>query len=338
MQRPIHLILDFDGTLTHTDTLSALAAAGYTRQRALHRPDPTPWPRIVDAYMADLAAHVTRQPPSAERTTLAAEYATLDSLRAVEDASVRRITDAGVFAQVRRAELEAAAREALRAGEVRLRKGWEGLVRRVGFLNRGCFPGWRGGVDVVSVNFSRWWVWSVLKAGAGGVHGAEGRPEQAALGIGVWANEVGEVEKGGEGGENVRGEVVEGELRTSGDKARVFREIVREARGEDALAPLTVYLGDSNTDLETLVAADIGICIRDDPMASGQRELAATCERLGVGVSHISEHGNPFKITEAGELEEERLWFAKEYAEVETWLRMFIVMTEEEKTRAQDRD
>ena len=50
---------------------------------------------------------------------------------------------------------------------------------------------------------------------------------------------------------------------------------------QETTAP-KVYIGDSWTDIESLLAADLGICIRDDPMGSSQRKLAEALERLSI--------------------------------------------------------
>ncbi|KAK4937094.1 hypothetical protein LTR28_009947 [Elasticomyces elasticus] len=90
-----------------------------------------------------------------------------------------------------------------------------------------------------------------------------------------------------------------GGIRTSADKLERLRSIQRPtdsaksperfAKREAESAPSIVYVGDSATDLECLLAADVGICIRDEPMGIGQKELAATLDRLGVAVLRINE-------------------------------------------------
>ena len=49
-----------------------------------------------------------------------------------------------------------------------------------------------------------------------------------------------------------------------------------------------LYVGDSSYDFDALIAADVGICVQDDPMRSGQRELKETLERVGLEVLHLS--------------------------------------------------
>ncbi|MCJ1380990.1 hypothetical protein MMC17_004099 [Xylographa soralifera] len=154
------LFLDFDGTLTHADTLAALASIPY----ALHSgtlspspsaprhlpssdpssqppsssppphspspPQPPPFPPLSQTYLSALTAHTTTyRPPAPQRTTPAFELAFLASQRGVEEASVRRVEAAGLFRGVRRADVLSAAEEMVGRGVVRVRGGWEGVVR-----------------------------------------------------------------------------------------------------------------------------------------------------------------------------------------------------------------
>jgi phosphoglycolate phosphatase-like HAD superfamily hydrolase len=50
-----------------------------------------------------------------------------------------------------------------------------------------------------------------------------------------------------------------------------------------------IYVGDSATDLEALLAADVGVCVRDEIMGASQLELADALTRIGVLVVSIDE-------------------------------------------------
>jgi hypothetical protein len=54
---------------------------------------------------------------------------------------------------------------------------------------------------------------------------------------------------------------------------------------------ITVYVGDSTGDFHCLLAADVGICVRDEhsPVRSGQIELTDTFKRVGVEVRPLSD-------------------------------------------------
>ena len=50
-----------------------------------------------------------------------------------------------------------------------------------------------------------------------------------------------------------------------------------------------VYIGDSWTDFECLLAADLGICTHDDPPTSTQRKLMDSFQRVGVHCPHMQD-------------------------------------------------
>lgn len=52
-----------------------------------------------------------------------------------------------------------------------------------------------------------------------------------------------------------------------------------------------VYVGDSWTDIEALLAADLGICVRDEPLGESQRQLTDALERVGVRCLRLRELG-----------------------------------------------
>ncbi len=69
--RPIHLIVDFDGTLTRKDTLAILAQVGYTHHKQRHQQHSNTsaaplqsWAEIVAAYTADFNMHLTAYHPA----------------------------------------------------------------------------------------------------------------------------------------------------------------------------------------------------------------------------------------------------------------------------------
>ncbi|KAL8871545.1 MAG: hypothetical protein Q9174_002648 [Haloplaca sp. 1 TL-2023] len=112
----------------------------------------------------------------------------------------------------------------------------------------------------------------------------------------------------------------EGGLWTSGDKRAVMDEVVVE--GERGMV---VYVGDSVTDLECLIGADVGICVRDvdedgEGMGSEQRGLEETLGRLGITCSWIGEMCAT-DVEEAATREgkgkqEASLWWARNFDEI----------------------
>lgn len=272
--RPIRLVLDFDGTISKTDTLKSLAQIGYAHAaRSLPSRKLTPWSEIVSAYMTDYEKHESSYSPRHnDRRTLEQEREWLNSLLPIERASAARAVNAGIWDGVNREEIMAAAEARTRSGEVQLREGWQALVCRVVEAE--------GTVDVVSVNWSRWWIWSLLRAGwrqwrdSNGSEGEYG--EYDALDkVALFANELPHLGKE----QLPLGE--DTELRTSGDKLRCMRRgRTGDQRNEEA-NPFVIYVGDSATDLECLVEADLGICVRGKKsLTSSQRELAGTLDGL----------------------------------------------------------
>lgn len=289
----LSLILDFDGTLTRTDTLLTLASARLHCSPST-RPSPgrsDPWPAVVSAYLSDLHAHQNSYTPSqAQRTTFAAERKWLRSLRPLERASAARADAASVFAGVGRRELRAAAVQAVENGDVEMRPGWRQVFELCGRV-----PGVEA--SILSVNWSRSFAWECLRAAAArvdsGAHVADASLHDGLRACNVFANELPRIVQEDTSGEEETGLEPRGgprELRTSEDKlARMLGMCVpRKVRGET----LVVYVGDSATDLECLVAADVGVVVRDAERESGGcRELAATCDRIGLPVRALTDRG-----------------------------------------------
>lgn len=299
--RPIRLFLDFDGTITHSDTLATLASIGYAHQKrhAGSRPEPMPWSLIVDAYLRDFEAHsLAYRPERQYRTSLPQERAWLRSLKPVEEASANRALEGRVWTGVVASEVDSAADEAIRKGEVKCRDGWRKLVQWV--------KGWNGGfddrdlvkVDVLSVNWSRRFVWACLEASArdSRISNAVEDLSDDEVCMGIYANELPTVVEDNLKHPAERNQPLGADcvLRTSKDKLEQMLPLTKHTTHDSGNTAkeeqdLVIYIGDSTTDLECLVEADIGICIRDEPMGSSQRDLAETCMRTGLAVRHIGE-------------------------------------------------
>ncbi|KAI9797023.1 MAG: hypothetical protein M1833_005856 [Piccolia ochrophora] len=273
---PINLYADFDSTLTLHDTLSALAGASPTHSHV--------WPAIAQAYLEDLARHnASYRPTAPDRTTLEQELAYLNGLRPVERRSIHRIEAARLFRDVTPAVIRSAAQEAIKGSKsaVRLRNGWADLFQRARCSG--------GDVGVVSVNWSKRYIRELLladlelsAAGEGSEHDVRSQVQNMV----VCANEIepptGQLSRcfAGEDGDD------EGSgIWTAEDKLRAFNGL-RQSRCRG----LTVYVGDSGTDLQCLLAADVGILVRDVPMNSSQRGFADTLSRLDIEVRAVEEY------------------------------------------------
>ncbi|OAA56616.1 HAD-like domain protein [Niveomyces insectorum RCEF 264] len=180
----MHIVLDFDGTITVDDTIGALAQFAVNFQQTRSPPAPATattttnhdwharWQAIVDAYVAALRAHSDAYRPRAEtRTQLAHELAYLRSLCTVEQASVQRIVAAGLFAGLAPVpdRLFAAGRAATAGGDAEEKAEAEAetaaaVVLRPGFTDFLAETHERRGwpVSVVSINWSDAWIRGVL--------------------------------------------------------------------------------------------------------------------------------------------------------------------------------
>lgn len=328
----IRLFLDFDGTLTRADTLSTLSTIGYRhhqRARPSH-PAPPPWASTVAAYLEDFGAHESAyRPAKSERTTVRQEREWLGSLAGVEEASARRALGAGIWDGVVRDEVKGAVEGAVETGEVRCRGGWVELVGWVREWNGGLDN--KGGVDVLSVNWSRRFVWECLRAASDAGKSCKARTVDGELRMGIYANELPSIAaERDERPDELPG--ADCRLRTSEDKVKQMTLLrcqrTRNSETGDGAGPerdLVVYVGDSTTDLECLLEADIGICIRDDPMGGSQRDLAGTCERVGVHVRPVTDTHQHLRTTNT-------LFWAKDFVEVKSFLSSYLEAEDKKRT------
>ncbi|KAL8801186.1 MAG: hypothetical protein Q9182_004635 [Xanthomendoza sp. 2 TL-2023] len=325
--RPIHLILDFDGTLTTNSTLPLIYNIG-------HRLNPSApsWQSISQAYMDDYNVHSSSYTPaSPHRKTLREELAWLQSLREVERKSTERVEAAGVFRGVRKTDVESAARQAVRERDVAMRWGWESLVESV--------VTWNGKVAVVSVGWSGEFIRGCLRTAydqrnEGGGEGA--RIPCNIDNVDVCANEI----LGGQEGRMNRhfqdcSTTGDGGIWTAKDKRMAMAEIVSE-RAKESEAEVVVYVGDSPTDLACLLGADVGICIRSEGSTTPeQKQLETTLDRTGVKtewIGHMGSDGLEGKWrTDDIEIKERHgiLWWAKNFDEICQSV-LFVAITESE--------
>ncbi|PTB64547.1 hypothetical protein BBK36DRAFT_1123613 [Trichoderma citrinoviride] len=262
----MHLIFDFDGTITVKDTIFQLAqsAIHLQAQRSSSSSSSsngslqTKWDAIVRTYADQHAAYAESfSPPQHERCDPAQELAYLASLSGTENASLDRVEASGLFGGLTPEDLFRMGRERVQAGDVVVRDGFVETVR----LARE--KGWR--VGVISVNWSAAFIRGVLHplgddlpivtnciSSDGTIHGPEGF-------------------NGG-----VR-------LTTSRDKANVLSELLARFEHQQQRSPgPTVYFGDSTTDMECLLKHH-GIVIAAEQSSS----LMQTLERVGVRVPHV---------------------------------------------------
>ena len=276
-RRLIHLILDFDGTLTTTDTIALLANAAYALHPQSPPPPPPPpaWQQMASAYQADCTAHARQHTKPELRTTVAAEAAFLASLLPVERASIERIESAGIFAGLRPDDIARAA-----ATTAPVRAGfWQDLCC-------GQVLGAGGAVDILSVNWSRVWIQSSLLAAISTPSPSPSSPPLSSQGseckrfssqIGIYCNDLVVCASTGlTTGQMTREPVLGGNVGiwTAEHKEKMMEHLVKKRRVAAEEEALTVYVGDSSTDLLCLLKADVGLVVGDG--------LDGTCARIGV--------------------------------------------------------
>jgi 2-hydroxy-3-keto-5-methylthiopentenyl-1-phosphate phosphatase len=245
------IILDWDGTVTKHDTLDILAAIGYERNRHQHL---TPWDQIVQAYISDYTRHEDLyRPARPDRGTVAQESAWLASLGDVEARSVERARNAGIFDGVTDDDICTAAQNAIRTNKVELRDGWRDIFAMV--------AGHSHTVSIVSVNWSGTFIRACLSAAL--------EDKGTADSIAISSNHLQPDDPSDPG------------IRTSADKLDALRKL------RDGGKRPVFYVGDSPTDFDCLLAAEVGFCVRDEPMGSGQAELKESLERVGVQVARL---------------------------------------------------
>lgn len=154
LQRPVHLVLDFDSTITERDTMFLFSRAVQKRDLRLGRPADEPpmpnmprhvdpgdeayylpplpptwsWNDLVTAYAEDYHHHRAGHFPTAPKVTPAEFSRWLASLKQVELNSVDRVRECGYFKHVKAKDLELAVTEAFTSldeeDRLDLREGW----------------------------------------------------------------------------------------------------------------------------------------------------------------------------------------------------------------------
>lgn len=250
--------------MTQKDTLDALVNIA-----ASTKPDfPTRerWKEVVAAYMHDYTTTLnTLVPDGALPTTITDERNLLKAMKPVEQHSLDRVAASKIFAGMTAQHLDDGARMAVQSGDVALRAGCVEFLRTV---TNDATSGDK--LHILSVNWSRHFILSCLKSAGANINASI-----------ILANELDGISDGRESS----GEISpSGDVRivASGDKLRYLEEL---RKGSEAMV---VYVGDSWTDVECLVDADFGVCIRDERMGGSQGKLAEALERIGVECPCIS--------------------------------------------------
>ncbi|KAI4721937.1 hypothetical protein E4T48_01810 [Aureobasidium sp. EXF-10727] len=288
LPRPIHLILDWDGTLTRKDTLSLVGSIAYHANASKSLP---PWSDFVNGYLNDYSKHTSLyEPVAAARTTLDQERQWLASLAPIENKSVQRVESSGIFAGVKSSHIDHIAASSIKNGDLQLRSNWISLFDTV-------LSSPSNSVSILSVNWSARFIRQSLLSACSTLASPESKSLHSYIEtMDINANEISNLDHATGSDGKLSKDSTTG-IRTSADKlcrlpSRCQQNLDKCASRRGIAEPdqeIVVYIGDSATDLEALLAADVGICIRDEPMGSSQRELSETLQRIGMDVKSIDE-------------------------------------------------
>lgn len=244
------------------------------------------WQRVSKAYVQEYAAALEQlAPDGALPNTVQEEKQLLSKLRDIEARSLSRVSSSGIFAGLTSQAVKMGAQQAIASRHVQLRNGFSAFLQ-------GIQSQAHNDVAILSVNWSRHFIQSCLEASGATV------PWHAIL-----ANQLDNMcsDEPSTGHIVPTNPVDRGLILSSGDKLARMQEI----KGHK------VYVGDSWTDMECLLAADLGICIRDHPMGTSQKQLAHALERLGIACPRLSD---------CHELNNSRVAWATDFAEIQNWM------------------
>jgi len=292
----IHLFMDWDGSLTCHDTMNVLANIGYKKRKQLfdhgqRLPSIKTWEGFVQTYMSDYDKHVsTYNPTRVDRKSIEQESAWLASLDGIEKASAQRVRKAGLFDCISVCDVVNGAKEAIQDRKVELREGWLELLCAPLRHSKGCKISRTG---IISVNWSECFIRECLKAKVAerGVYETS-RVRTPAHKMGnkfldelpIFANQFIPENLGLENSRTIH---------TSADKHKILQQQrssqpLSNTVAAPNLLTLLVYVGDSPTDFDCLLEANIGIVMQDDPLSNSQRELQETLRRVGVEIIPIA--------------------------------------------------
>lgn len=343
---PLLLLLDFDSTLTSSCTLPHFLSIPTTIHSSVppsSKPLHPPASCLASLYASDLAAHRAAHPSLASSnhrlSTLTSELVWQDSIRPIEHASFQRGVQAFTNIGIDSRQIRDEARRAVAEGRVEMRMGWKRLLR-MAHEQQGLTP---VKVSIVSVAWSPDWVIGVLEGDC--MRGKEEKEEEEKS---EGENQEGEQEKE----ENEEGDVeadvavdrssmdvrvhvrcnnvlspmhsserirkgkkreanVGAGIFVASDKLTVMQEL-KAAHSTDGEEAWTIYIGDSLTDIECLLAAEVGIVIRDEEtMRSEQEQLKKALRSSDISTYHIGDFGG-IQIGEG----ETALWWASDFDEV----------------------
>ncbi|CBX97086.1 hypothetical protein LEMA_P102170.1 [Plenodomus lingam JN3] len=268
---PIHWILDFDGTITQQDTLNTLVSISAATKPSF--PTSEHWSRVTKAYLDDYSSTLSHLAPAKKLpSTLPEEKKRLLNLRPVEERSLARVSASSIFTGLTWQQLHTGAQQAVHQGQVRPRTGFTTFYNSINSPSQ-ANPQNQDKTAILSVNWSSHFLHACLSAFS------------PCLSPTILANDLDSLSPATPSTPST-GHITPNIL-SSGDKLQHLERL----RAQDAMRRPIVYVGDSWTDIEALLAADLGICVRDEPLGESQRQLTDALERVGVRCLRLRELG-----------------------------------------------
>lgn len=339
--RAIHWILDWDGTFTTRDTLDTLV--NIAKEAKSDPTIPQKWEHVSNAYLSDFTAALEKQ--GKLPSTVLGERNLLKSLEQVEKRSIERVSTSGIFRGLRARDIRLGARHACNKGAVQLRTGADDFLRWIASHRMISQVHDLDLVDVLSVNWSQHFITECLdacqvdltsicnptykksKQEKGKQYGITKDEELQELLAAtdteyvdrckrpytktIYANELEDID-GDLGSTGVICVTGDHKIISSRDKLHYLQESRKVNPYMMKPIPI-VYIGDSWTDFECLLAADLGICIRSDPITSSQKKLKNSLKRVGIRCPHIEQwkDADDWYVMWALDFDEIKDWFRK---------------------------
>jgi len=328
----INLVLDWDGTTTTKDTTSLIGESilerGYQLSSAKpvssHPGPDTSWQNFVEAYLSDFKAHKTHyRPVELERKTVEQELEWLQSLRPVEEASYRRVQehvvrDHGACESTTKGSMIAKGKAALGGDDdfetffrwkqdserPRVRLPGQLLCLLDDVQSRG------GDWGICSVSWSRSFVYGALQ----NILPSEEPSDSTVMLARIRCNEINETEA------ELDPRFVPRLILTAHDKRIAMEQLLQqmeaEHKGDSNRQALSAYVGDSCTDLDCLLKADIGIFL-SPTLGDEQRILSQTFTRCNVPTDRLSSMSLSYlrKVID-GTLSKKTIWWIERFEEI----------------------
>jgi 2-hydroxy-3-keto-5-methylthiopentenyl-1-phosphate phosphatase len=291
--QPIHWILDWDGTITKKDTLDSLVSIAATAKPTF--PTREHWTSVSQAYIDDYSRTLKQLSPDGSLpTTVVEEKRLLEKLREVEQRSLDRVSSSGIFAGLTGQAINTGAHQVIASHQVELRNGSSSFFQYI--HSQGSDP------VILSVNWSRHFIRSCLSAASISL------PRSC-----IHTNELDQIDSGNPSNGHIVSADPSGDvIISSGDKLRTLEQMrTSHFHARSGETTPIVYVGDSWTDIECLLAADLGICIRDEPVGSSQRKLMEALERLGVECPRLRDWKNS---------DAKGIAWARDFCEIKDWV------------------